>query len=124
MNPFDRILALIRQNFPSDTSFEAKMGLKPKTVDSWKRGKSKSYLKMLPELAQLFGVSADYLLGREPGDDEDNPYFQLSAPYLSLAKKAQDNGLDPRDIDEMMNVILRVKRKQDEEREEKIQPLK
>lgn len=59
------ILTMIARNFSSDAAFEAAVGLKPKTVYDWKRGKSKSYLKMLPELSKVFGLSTDYLLGNE-----------------------------------------------------------
>ena len=59
------IVEQIKENFPSDAAFEVAAGLKPKTVDSWKRGNSKGFLKILPKLSKLFGVSTDYLLGNE-----------------------------------------------------------
>ncbi len=65
MDTLGCILSLIKTTFKSDASFEAAADLKPKTVDSWKRGKSASYLKMLPKLSELFGVTTDYLLGNE-----------------------------------------------------------
>lgn len=63
METIDIILNLINKNYPSEAAFEYKFGLKPKTVYDWKRGKSKSYLKILPKLSKEFNVSTDYLLG-------------------------------------------------------------
>ena len=76
METLQLILSLINNKFQSDTAFEQAMGLKPKTVDSWKRGNSKAYLKILPKLSSLLGVSTDYLLGNEDNikvyDEHDN----------------------------------------------------
>ena len=63
MDALNTILNLISEKFPSDRAFESAANLKPKTVDSWKRGNSKSYLKMLPKLSNMFNVSIDYLFG-------------------------------------------------------------
>lgn len=65
MESRDIILKLISEQFPSDKAFEDVAGLKPKTVDSWKRNNSKGYLKILPKLSEVFGVTTDYLLGNE-----------------------------------------------------------
>jgi len=76
LDTLDIILRLISQNYPSDAAFEIVADLKPKTVYDWKRGKSSSYLKMLPKLSELFGISTDYLLGNEqkkkPSSFEDS----------------------------------------------------
>ena len=60
----ERLLKLIRDKHESDAEFEKALGLKEKTVDTWKRGKSAAYFKMIPELCNHFQVSADYLLER------------------------------------------------------------
>lgn len=70
------ILKLIEANYSSDAAFESAAGLKPKTVYDWKRGKSSSYLKMLPQLSKILGASIDYLLENDeqkekPATDSD-----------------------------------------------------
>jgi len=40
------------------------MNLPQKTVDSWKRGNSKTWANIMPQIADCFGVSIDYLWGR------------------------------------------------------------
>ncbi len=59
------IFAHIDRAFGSDAAFERAANLPPKTVNNWRRGRSSSYMKMLPELAALFGVSTHALLGEE-----------------------------------------------------------
>lgn len=59
-----RILNLNSSKGNSDKTLELELKLKPKTVNNWKRGLSEGYMKMLPQLADYFDVSVDYLLGR------------------------------------------------------------
>ena len=57
-----RVLSLIDAEFESDAAFERTLGLGDKTVNNWRRGRSSSYMKMLPTLAECFGVSIGDLL--------------------------------------------------------------
>ncbi len=57
-----RVLSLIDSEFESDAAFERALGLGDKTVNNWRRGRSSSYMKMLPTLADRFGVSVGDLL--------------------------------------------------------------
>ena len=57
-----RVLSLIDSEFESDAAFERALGLGDKTVNNWRRGRSASYMKMLPTLAERFGVSVGDLL--------------------------------------------------------------
>lgn len=43
------------------------------TFGDWQAGRNKSYMKHLPQIADYFGVSADYLLGRENPREESLP---------------------------------------------------
>ena len=58
----ERILSLIDAEYESDAAFERAMGLSDKTVNNWRRGRSSSYTKMLPRLAEAFGVNVGELL--------------------------------------------------------------
>ena len=59
-----RIIEWIEEFYESYREFEDELGLKRNTVTEWKRGIS-TFMDMLPEIAEKFGVSTDYLLGRE-----------------------------------------------------------
>lgn len=58
----ERVLSLIESEFESDAAFERAMGLAEKTVNNWRRDRSASYMKMLPQLAEKFGVNITELL--------------------------------------------------------------
>ena len=58
----ERVLSLIEAEFESDAAFESAMGLPEKTINNWRRDRSASYIKMLPELADKFGVNVTELL--------------------------------------------------------------
>ncbi len=58
----ERILSLISGEFESDASFERAMSLPEKTVNNWRRGRSASFMKMLPRLSELFSVNVGELL--------------------------------------------------------------
>ena len=53
----ERILALIDTHFQSDAAFEREMGLPDKTVNNWRRGRSSSYMKLLPLISERFSVN-------------------------------------------------------------------
>lgn len=57
-----RVLSLIDSEFESDAAFERAMGLGDKTVNNWRRGRSASYMKLLPKLSETFGIGISELL--------------------------------------------------------------
>lgn len=62
------LFSLIELRFGKDAAFERAANLPPKTVNNWRRGRSASFMKMLPELAALLGVSVRDLLAAEEGE--------------------------------------------------------
>ncbi|MBO5907822.1 MAG: hypothetical protein J6Q85_06710 [Clostridia bacterium] len=58
----ERILSLISSEYESDAAFERSMGLAEKTVNNWRRGRSSSFMKMLPSLSEKFSVNVSELL--------------------------------------------------------------
>lgn len=58
----EKILSLIDAEYESDAAFERALGLGDKTVNNWRRGRSSSYMNMLPRLAEVFSVNVGELL--------------------------------------------------------------
>ena len=52
-----RVLALIESEYESDAAFERAMGLEKKTVSNWRRGKSSSFMNILPTLSEKYGIN-------------------------------------------------------------------
>ena len=63
------ILSLIGSKKGAQRRFTEALGLCPSVVGDWKSGKSKSYARRLPQIAEYFGISVDALLdGTSPPD--------------------------------------------------------
>ena len=58
----ERVLSLIDSEFESDAAFERDINLPEKTVNNWRRGRSSSFMRILPKLSDLFGVNIGELL--------------------------------------------------------------
>lgn len=76
----ERVLSLIASEYESDAAFERDMDLAEKTVNNWRRGRSSSFMRMLPELSELFGVNIGELLDIPLRDDSS----ELSEEELEL----------------------------------------
>lgn len=65
----ERVLSLIENCYKTDAAFEKELGLRPKTVNNWRRGRSASFMKMLPTLSSAFGVSIGEMMSLPSGND-------------------------------------------------------
>ncbi len=85
----ERVLSLIDSEFESDASFERELGLPEKTINNWRRGRSSSFMKLLPELAEVFGVNIGELLDI-PIRDDSSELSDDELEILTLYRKAHD----------------------------------
>lgn len=77
---------------------------------SWKNGISTPKGGKMQKIADYFGVTVDYLMtGKEIPEEKKNPYSDLKGIYLSYAKEAQDNGIEPDDIKLALETIKRLR---------------
>ena len=83
----ERVLSLIDSEFESDAAFERKMELGEKTVNNWRRGRSSSFMRILPELSELFGVNIGELLDI-PIRDDSSELSDEELELLTLYRKA------------------------------------
>lgn len=83
----ERVLALIDSEFESDASFERELGLSEKTVSNWRRGRSASFMRHLPELSELFGVNVGELLDIPLSADGDQ-LSEEERELLTLYRKS------------------------------------
>ena len=83
-----RILALIESEYESDAAFERAFGLGDKTVNNWRRGRSASFMNMLPRLAEVFSVSVSQLMDI-PISAEGADLSEDELRLLSLYRRAR-----------------------------------
>ena len=83
----DRVLSLIDSEFESDAAFERELELPEKTVNNWRRGRSASFMKILPRLSELFGVNIGELLDI-PLRDDSSELSDEEIELLTLYRKS------------------------------------
>lgn len=98
MDVLDNILDTMKENGVQQQSLAANLGIHKNNITEWKQGRTKSYMKYLPQIADFLGVSVDYLLGKtdlpknevpEPELDETERIVVESFRSLSAAGKAK-----------------------------------
>ncbi len=83
----ERVLSLVDSEFESDAAFEREMELSEKTVSNWRRGRSASFMRMLPRLSELFGVNVGELLDI-PLSGEGNQLSEEEIELLTLYRRS------------------------------------
>lgn len=61
----EKISDLIVRSGKKQKNLMEHLNVSPNLFTEWKAGRNKSYKKYLPQIAEYFGVSVDYLLGKE-----------------------------------------------------------
>lgn len=95
----ERVLSLIESEFESDAAFERALCLSEKTVNNWRRGRSSSFMKMLPALSERFGVNIGELLDM-PLRKDTSELSEEELRLLHLYRKS-------RTLSQKMRVALR-----------------
>lgn len=93
MDIVDRIFKLVDELYSEQQIFAADLGLPPSAVSNWRKRKSASYNKRLPEIAKVLGTTVGYLLTGEEAevfvsDGVDQSY--LVRKFNRLSPEAQD----------------------------------
>ena len=73
MLTLNKIIDLMSQNACDNQKLATALGLNRQVVTDWKAGRSKSYKKYLPQIAEYFNVSVDYLLGKTEEEQKNQP---------------------------------------------------
>ncbi|MCH5203099.1 MAG: helix-turn-helix transcriptional regulator [Oscillospiraceae bacterium] len=105
MDTLNKIIELLTAQNRQQKELTDYLGVEKSTFSAWKNGKSASYKKYLPEIASFFSVTVDELLGNSV--DRGG----LDEAYFSLAKNAQDEGIDPEDIKLAISTIQKLKQR-------------
>lgn len=87
MGTLDRIFNLVDAQYNEQKDFAFDLGLPAGTISNWRRKKSESYIKYLPQIAKQLGVSAEYLLTGNP--DKKSPSPEGNGPMESYSEELQ-----------------------------------
>ena len=98
----ERVLSLIDAEYESDAAFERALDLAPKTVNNWRRGRSASFIKILPKIAKLFSVGVGSLMDIPVGKDSS----ELSDDEVALLALYRKSGTLPPKMRAALNETL------------------
>lgn len=110
MTTIDKISFLLGKNNKNQKDLTDYLGIEKSVFTTWKNGKSKSYRKYISEIARFLNTSVEYLLNDNGSNSE-----VLSDVYFSLAKSAQEEGIDPDDIKLAIETIKAMRKKTGDE---------
>ena len=104
MTILERIKTLCAESHITIASLERRLNLGNGTIGRWNT--ASPTVERLGRVADYFGVSLDYLTGREQRE-------VINSVYLSCLRRAQSQDVDPGDLELALETILKL-RKNDE----------
>lgn len=94
MDIVDRIFELVDQKYQEQRFFARDLNLPASIISEWRRRKSASYTKRLPQIAELLSTSVEYLLTGQKekpatvsGDGQDPNTVRIAGRDGSLFSK-------------------------------------
>lgn len=105
MTLVEKIKRLCEEHDITFAALERKLDFGNGTIRKWDNATPSG--DKLSKIADYFNVTVDYLLGRE---EPSNQFFGLDSIYFSIAKDAQDNHIDPDDLQAIINIVKRRKK--------------
>jgi transcriptional regulator with XRE-family HTH domain len=95
----NNILLLLKEKNVQQKALSDFLGLSKNTITGWKNGNNTSYMKYLPQIAEFFNVSVDYILGNEQKNSVESDFtyalyneitHDLSEDQIEQIKKFAD----------------------------------
>ena len=107
MDTVDRIFDIVDSKYKEQQDFAIQLGVTPSIVSEWRRRKSASYQRRLPQIAEALGTTTEYLL---TGKKEPAP---TSRDGLSPAKRKLLEAVDDltdEQCEKLLGIVLEAKR--------------
>lgn len=102
MDTVSRIFELVDRQFKEQRDFAKAIGISSNIVSNWRCGRSGTYTKKLPVIANALGVSVEYLLTGEE---------QKSAPPVLTDEESVANLIDQLTPQQLTELIARASEK-------------
>ena len=104
METLNIIKSLLEKNNLTQKSLTDYLGINKNAFTNWLNGNNTSYIKHLPQIAEFFNVSTDYLLGRENKSEEKILTYGNSKKD-ELKRKIDSIDLTDEKIDLLLSMI-------------------
>ena len=103
MGTKERIFELADAKFKEQKLFAESLGLAPNKISLWRTGKSNSFMKYLPQLADVLGTTTEYLL---TGEKKPPATDSGSGELDPLSKAFLDVGIDVQKLSEADRALI------------------
>ena len=100
MSTVDKIIALLGQRNKTQKELTDYLGIERSVFTTWKTGKSKSYTKYLPRIAEFLNTTVEYLSN---DNDEESPDEDLIILNRAAKKLTPENR---KKVIDMINVLF------------------
>ena len=77
LNILNKIIQILKERKIKQVELTNYLGISKNIFTDWKSGRNTSYMKYLPKIAEFFGVSVDYILGKETPTVENDFTYAL-----------------------------------------------
>lgn len=101
----EKLKALRGNKKITQEEFAKEINVSKGAVAMWETGKRTPDLEMIKKIAAYFNVSVDELIGTKNTPDS----LGLDEAYFSFAKRAQNEGIAPEDIELALKTIQELK---------------
>lgn len=105
MEVLNNISILLKEQDKKQIELTDHLGLSKNVFTEWKAGRANSYMKYLPQIADFFNVSVDYLLGREQTKKDSTVLNYGESPTKYKIKELIDTVLEKTDDEEELNAL-------------------
>ena len=114
MDILTKILAEMKKGKISQKYITSSLGLSQQAFSEWKAGRTKSYMKYLPQIAAVLGVSMDYLLGRDekaPATEEpEQEQDAIDAEFADRVSRLSESGREA--LSRYLDLLLKTEGKE------------
>ena len=108
LDTLTKIIFLLKKDRLNQKALTDYLGLQKNTFTNWKNGGSSSYMKYLPQIAEFFNVSIDYLAGRETPDGS-TLYYSGNNDIDSIVKDLLSKDITDGDLEVIKAILNKYK---------------
>lgn len=112
METSNRIFELADKKYPEQRDFAAEIGVAPSVVSAWRNKKSESYMKRLPQIAEILNTTVEYLLTGEKKEPAPAPRNgdELDRDTIMAAFMGGDMDMSPEERDALWDDVYEYAR--------------
>ena len=112
METSNRIFELADKKYPEQRDFAAEIGVAPSVVSAWRNKKSESYMKRLPQIAEILNTTVEYLLTGEKHEPAPTPKNgdELDRDTIMAAFMGGDMDMSPEERDALWDDVYEYAR--------------